>query len=189
METLIDGYNLLMKIGRLADKLRGGEILRSREMLLYMLARAKRKDLNAATVVFDSKRLKPGRLAEPEGTSLHIRRERRGGLGVIFSPPGTDADTVIKEYLEERVLLGKGGEVLLVTSDRQLAAYARSVGARIETSDECAKYLVGHRRPRHGKRRKRERPEPGKELAAPTDEEVEAWLRYFDMEGDAAVEL
>ncbi len=189
METLVDGYNLLMKIGRLAEKLRGGEIFRSREMLLYMLSRSRRKELNSATVVFDSKRLKPGGLAEPEGTSLRIRRERRGGLGVIFSPPGSDADTVIKEYLEERLLLGKSGEVKLVTSDRQLAAYARSVGAQIETSDECAKSLVGHRRPRHGKRRKHERPEPGKELAAPTDDEVEAWLQYFDIEGDGVVEF
>ena len=76
-----------------------------------------------------------------------------------------------------------------MTSDRQLAAYARSVGARIETSEACAKHLVGHQRPRHGRRKKHEKPEPGKELAAPSDEEVEAWLRYFGMEEDTAVEF
>jgi predicted RNA-binding protein with PIN domain len=189
LETLIDGYNLLMKIGRLASKLRGGEIFRSREMLLYMLARSGRKDLNAATVVFDSKRLRLGSLPPPEGTNLRIRRERRGSLGVIFSPPGVEADEVIKEYLEERAELGKADQVRLVTSDRQLASYSRSLGARIETSEECAKHLVGHQRPRHGRRKNRDVPEPGKELAAPTDEEVEAWLRYFDMEGDTAVEF
>ncbi len=189
METLIDGYNLLMKVGRLAERLRGGEIYRAREMLLYMLSRARRKDLNSATVVFDSKRLMPGSLPGPEGMSLRIRRERRGSLGVMFSPPGTDADSVIKDYLEERSLLGKAGQVRLVTSDRQLAAYARSLGARIETSEECARALVGHQRPRHGKGQRRERPEPGKELAAPSEEEVEAWLRYFGIEGDGAVEF
>ncbi len=189
METLIDGYNLLMKVGRLAERMREGDLSRAREMMLYMLSRARRKDLNAATVVFDSKRMLPGILPGPEGLSLCIRRESRSSLGVTFSPPGSDADTVIKEYMEERSLLGKGGEVRLVTSDRQLAAYARSLGARIETSEECAKHLVGHRRPRHGKGQRRERPEPGKELAAPSDEEVEAWLHYFGMEGDGAVEF
>jgi len=189
VETLIDGYNLLMKIGRLADKLRGGEIMRSREMLLYMLSRSKRKDLNAATVVFDSTRLKLGKLPPPEGTTWRVKRERSGTVGVVFSPPGVEADEVIKEYLEERALLKKTERVRLVTSDRALASYARSLGARIETSDECARHLVGHRRPRHGRKTKHERPEPGKELAAPSDEEVEAWLRYFDMEGDAAFEF
>lgn len=189
METLIDGYNLLMKVGRLAERMREGEIYRAREMLLYMLSRSRRKDLNAATVVFDSQRLLPGDLPGPEGMSLRIRREAHGSLGVIFSPPGSDADTVIKEYLEERSLLGKAGGVRLVTSDRQLAAYSRSLGARIETSEECARALVGHQRPRHGKGQRHERPEPGKELAAPSDQEVEAWLRYFDMEGDGAVEF
>ena len=53
----------------------------------------------------------------------------------------------VMDSLEERSLLGKTGEIRLVTSDRQLAAYARSLGARIETSEECAKHLVGHRRP------------------------------------------
>jgi predicted RNA-binding protein with PIN domain len=189
VETLIDGYNLLMKIGRLADKLRGGELMRSREMLLYMLSRSRRKDLNSATVFFDSGRMRLGKLPPPEGTNLRVQRQRRGALGVVFSPPGVEADEVIKDYLEERRLLQKTDRVKLVTSDRALAAYARSVGAGIETSEECARHLVGHRRPRHGRRQKRERPEPGKELAAPTDEEVEAWLRYFDMEGDAAIEF
>jgi predicted RNA-binding protein with PIN domain len=186
---MIDGYNLLMKIGRLADKLRDGEMMRAREMLLYMLSRSKRKDFNAATVIFDSKRLKLGALAPPEGIGLHVSRQRRGSIGVVFSPPGVEADEVIKEYLEERALLKKAGQVRLVTSDRALASYARSLGARIETSEECARHLVGHQRPRHGHKQKHERPEPGKELAAPTDQEVEAWLRYFDMEGDAAVEF
>jgi predicted RNA-binding protein with PIN domain len=189
MQTVIDGYNLLMKVGRLAEKLRGGEIMRSREMLLYMLSRSRRKDLNAATVYFDSGRLRLGKLPPPEGTNLRIRRESRGSLGVIFSPPGVEADEVIKDYLEERSVVGKAREVRLVTSDRQLAAYARSLGATIETSEDCAKHLVGHQRRRHGRRKKHERPEPGKELAAPSDEEVEAWLRYFDMEGDTVVEF
>jgi len=189
VETIIDGYNLLMKIGRLVNKLAGGELKSSREMLLYMLSRSKRKDLNSATVIFDANRLKLGSLLPPEGTSLHISRERRGSIGVVFSPPGVEADEVIKEYVEERSLLEKAGQVKLVTSDRALAAYVRSLGARIETSEECAKHLVGHRRPRHGQRKQHERVEPGKELAAPSDAEVEAWLRYFDMEGDAAIEF
>lgn len=189
METVIDGYNLLMKIGRLAELLHGGQIQRSREMLLYLLRRSSRADLNNATVVFDSRRLNPGALPGPEGASIRIRRQRDSGLGVIFSPPGSDADTVIKEYLEERFLGDPDGPVRLVTSDRPLAAYARQVGARIETSEECAKALVGHQRPRHGVRRREERPEPGKELAAPSESEVEAWLRYFGMSGDEPIEF
>ena len=189
MEVIIDGYNLLMKVGRLAARLQAGELYRSREMMLYLLARSRRRDLHAATVFFDSRRLDPGRLPGPEGTSLRIRRESRGELGVVFSPPGVEADAVIKEYLEERALLGKAGQALLVTSDRALAAYARSLGARIETSEECAKALVGHRRARHGAAPKGEPVDAAKELAAPGDDEVEAWLDYFGIEGDGAVEL
>jgi len=190
VQVLIDGYNLIMKIGRLAERFRAGELEYAREVLLHMLGRARRPELRAATVVFDARRLgKPG-LPGPEGLSL--RRERRGTLGVVFSPPGSDADQVIKDFVEERALVGKAREVVVVTSDRGLASYARSVGARIETSEECAKALVGHERPRHGRPTRTTAAGPAeadKELAAPTDDEVDRWLRYFGLEGDQPIEL
>lgn len=190
MLVLVDGYNLIMKIGRLAERVRAGELQYAREVLLSMLARAKRSDFHSATVVFDARRLGRKPLPGPEG--LSIRRERRGTLGIVFSPPGSDADEVIKEFVEERALVGKAREVLVVTSDRALAAYVRSVGARIETSEECARSIVGRERPRHGRPTRSNAsgpPEPEKELAAPSDDEAERWLKYFGMEGDEPIEL
>lgn len=190
MEVLIDGYNLIMKIGRLAERVRAGELQYAREVLLHLLARARRPELRGATVVFDARRLSLAALPGPEGLSL--RRERRGALGIIFSPPGSDADGVIKEYMEERALVGKGRQVRVVTSDRQLAAYVRSLGARIETSEDCARALAGRERPRHGRPTRAtaaEPAEPEKELAQPADDEIQGWLRYFGLEGDEPIEL
>ncbi len=190
MEVVVDGYNLIMKIGRLAERVRAGELQYSREVLLHLLSRAKRTEFHSATVVFDARRLGARHLPGPEGLSL--RRERRGALGVVFSPPGSDADEVIKELVEERAVVGKAREVLVVTSDRALASYARSVGARIETSEECAKSLAARERPRHGRPTRDNRsgpPEPEKELAAPADDEVERWSRYFGLKGDEPIEL
>jgi len=190
VEVVVDGYNLIMKIGRLAERVRAGELQYSREVLLHLLSRAKRTEFHSATVVFDARRLGGKPLPGPEGLSL--RRERRGTLGVVFSPPGSDADEVIKELVEERAAVGKAREVLVVTSDRALASYARSVGARIETSEECARSLAGRERPRHGRPTRDNRsgpPEPEKELAAPADDEVERWSRYFGLKGDEPIEL
>ena len=191
MEAIIDGYNLMMKIGRLASLTRAGDLQRARETLLHFLSRSNRPELRGATVVFDARHPPEGDgLAGPEGLSL--RRERRGGLGVIFAPPGSDADTVIKDYVEERAAVGKARGVHLVTSDRQLASYARGLGARIETSEECARHLAGHWRPRHGRPPEEGAPRPGepeKELAGPPDEEIERWLRYFGMSKDESVEF
>ncbi|HOX05144.1 MAG TPA: NYN domain-containing protein [Planctomycetota bacterium] len=190
MQVIVDGYNLIMKIGRLAERVRMGELQYSREVLLHLLARAKRSEFHSATVVFDARRLGAKPLPGPEGLSL--RRECRGRMGVIFSPPGSDADEVIKELAEERALVGKARELLVVTSDRSLASYVRSVGARIETSEECARSLIGRERPRHGRPTRQDGSapaEPEKELAAPGDDEVGRWLRYFEMKGDEPIEL
>ena len=191
MEAVIDGYNLMMKIGRLASMTRAGGLHRARETLLHFLSRSNRPELRSATVVFDARHPPEGAgLVGPEGLSL--RRERRGSLGVIFAPRGSDADTVIKDYVEERAAVGKARGVHLVTSDRQLASYARGLGARIETSEECDRHLAGHWRPRHGQQpEENSRPpsEPEKELAGPPDDEIDSWLRYFGMAEDETIEF
>jgi predicted RNA-binding protein with PIN domain len=191
MEAIIDGYNLMMKIGRLASMTRAGGLHRARETLLHFLSRSNRPELRGATVVFDARHPPEGSgLAGPEGLSL--RRERRGQLGVIFAPRGSDADTVIKDLVEERSAVGKARSVLLVTSDRQVASYARGLGARIETSEECARHLASHGRPRHGRPSEETAPRPGdpeKELAGPPDDEIDSWLRYFGMAEDETIEF
>jgi predicted RNA-binding protein with PIN domain len=189
VETIIDGYNLLMKISFLAEKLRGGEVKRSREMLIHLLQHSKRKELKRATVVFDSPGLKPGTSPPSDLISLSSQRQMCGSVGIVFSPSGIDADTVIKEFMEERELMAKGREVRVITSDRQVASYARRLGARIESSEECARGLLRPIGSRHRNRRKQEPVEPGKATAAPSAEDVQAWLEYFDIDDDQPIEL
>ena len=112
MHIIVDGYNLI----RQSDVLRGYErqsLEAGRKALIRSLAQYKRVRGHRITVVFDGW----------EGGSPLEERDLAGGVAIIYSRLGEKADEVIKR------LVGMGSEeILVVTSDREIAAYAARRG-------------------------------------------------------------
>jgi predicted RNA-binding protein with PIN domain len=124
VHVLIDGYNLIRQSASLKaqDKL-APEL--GRNALLERLRQYKRIRRHRITVVFDAA-YKPI-LAEEHG--------QQEGIKVIYSGQGETADSVIK-----RICRSEGGNVLVVTSDRELASHAERFGAvAIDSEDFEAK--------------------------------------------------
>jgi predicted RNA-binding protein with PIN domain len=151
MPYLVDGNNVMaQRVGWHRDK------ARARLRLLGELgAFAARKGASVA-VVFDGA---PDELVG-EGALY-------GGVRVHYAARGSDADTRIKALVEaarERRTL------LVVTSDRALAAHVRACGARVVRSGEFRKMLeqIVSREP--------DAPAPKQEI---NPDDTSHWLRYF----------
>src|SRR5512147_3084058 len=112
MHVIIDGYNLLARIG-------GMGVLHSemaREALLRDLAAYRQRKGHAVTVVFDG-----WQHGQPiEG------REHRAGVQVIYSKRGERADQVIQRLAREY-----GSDCAIVSSDQEVARSARVSGAMV----------------------------------------------------------
>ncbi|WP_447973245.1 NYN domain-containing protein [Nitrospira sp. Kam-Ns4a] len=110
---IIDGYNLLGVRGQ-AGRTGREHPEAAREALLHELARYRQRKGHPITVVFDG-------WQQGAGTERH---EHRAGVEVIYSRRGERADQVIQRLAEE---FGKACAV--VSSDREVAAFARARGA------------------------------------------------------------
>jgi hypothetical protein len=124
MHIIIDGYNLI----RQSDALRSAErrsLEEGRTALLRGLARYKRARGHKITVVFDGW----------EGGSPQEERDLAGGVAIIYSRLGEKADEVIK-----RLVAAGSEELLVVTSDREIATFAARRGkAAIASPDFAAR--------------------------------------------------
>lgn len=114
----IDGYNLtgVMMPGLAAMDLEG-----VREELIKRLQAYKRIKGHKITVVFDGKR----------SGSLSRARMNQGGIEVIFSRDGEEADLILKEMAKNF-----RESITIVTSDRAVASFAEAHGAVTIPSDE-----------------------------------------------------
>jgi uncharacterized protein len=125
MHIIVDGYNLI----RQSDTLRQCERIsleEGRRALVRYLADYRRLRGHRITIVFD------GWL----GGTPREERDRAGGLDIIYSRLGEKADEVIKR------LIGEGSEELLVvTSDREIAHFAARRGKTSITSLAFAERL------------------------------------------------
>jgi predicted RNA-binding protein with PIN domain len=100
-----------------------------------------------------------------------VEAEAPGGkFSVLFPPRGETADTVIKDLLASLKDLRR---FFLVSSDRELRAFARSRGARVLT---CAEFNVMLKEAVKRNRRAREMTKTTEE---PSPLEVDLWSEVF----------
>jgi predicted RNA-binding protein with PIN domain len=107
-----------------------------------------------ATVVFDGPPLRPDLAAQDLGP-----------VSVRVPPRGQDADTVIRELVERAP---RAAEVIVVTSDKALFSYCRTLGAGVLRAHEW----------NNEERRVAKAALPGGEKPEREDD-VEGWLRRF----------
>lgn len=116
MPYLIDGNNLLGSWGGPgAGDDRRAEVVR--RVAAFCRARNVR-----ATIVFDGHPLRPDMGAQDLGP-----------LSVRVPPPGHDADGVIRELVERAP---RPSEIIVVTSDKALASYCKTLGAAVLRAHE-----------------------------------------------------
>jgi predicted RNA-binding protein with PIN domain len=113
MHLIIDGYNVIRQSLEL-QLLDARELEAGRTALLALLAAYRERHRHKITVVFD------GWL----GGAPNETRDRLQGLLIIYSRRGEKADEVIK-----RLLAADRQRAVVVTSDREIQAWAQGVGA------------------------------------------------------------
>jgi len=147
---LIDGNNLLGSWGG-PRKDDDGRSVVLRRVAAFCRARSAR-----ATVVFDGRPLR-----------ADVAAQELGPVSVRVPPPGADADSVIRE------LVGRAprpAELIVVTSDKALYSYARTMGAAVLRAHEwnlLARRLEDAREKAPGA----EKPD--------REDDVAGWLRRF----------
>ena len=150
MPYLIDGNNLLGTWGGpTADDDRRGEVVR--RVAAFCRARGAR-----ATIVFDGHPLRPD-----------MEMQDLGPVSLRVPPKGTDADTVIRELLDRAP---RAADLIVVTSDKALYSYAKTMGASVlrahEWNDLARRLAAGTPRTAGG-----EKPEK--------EDDVDGWLKRF----------
>jgi len=121
MHIIIDGYNLI----RQSDTLRRVERLSleaGRDELIRRVATYRRSRGHKVTVVFD------GWMTGP----VREERHRRDGVHIIYSGRGETADEVIRRMARAE----RGAEIVVVSSDREVAEGAMRAGGVAVSSPE-----------------------------------------------------
>jgi predicted RNA-binding protein with PIN domain len=164
MATIVDGYNVLFAIAHYRGQSVSDAIDEARERLMDRLARYGRRTGEGVTVVFDSRKGRGG--AE--------QQETPGGVRVLYSHPPRIADDDIKRLVEASA---SGGQVRVITSDRELAHACRQRGASVAGAMTFWRELSRAVEDDRG-----DQDETIQKHQAPSDEEMREYLDAF---GDA----
>ncbi len=150
MPYLIDGHNLIPKVGLRLDSLDDELELIN---MLQEFCRVQRKQVE---VYFDG------------APAAHAGTRKFGTVTAHFVLRGTTADEAIRKHLQR---LGRSAKTwTVVTSDRQVQAEARAAQAEIILSDVFAKNLKQGSMPAS-------RIKPDRKMS---DNEVNEWLKLFE---------
>jgi uncharacterized protein len=120
MHIIIDGYNLI----RQSDELRRHERIsleEGRKALISTISLYKKEKGHKTTVVFDGW----------QGGPFEEERDKSSGIDIIYSRKGEKADEVIKRMVQERA-----EEIVVVTSDRDIADFVSRRGGTAISSQE-----------------------------------------------------
>jgi len=121
MHILIDGYNFIQQSASLRSFNRHS-LEEGRNALFRSLMPYKKSRNHSITIVFDAW----------GGDSPFEERDLLHGIEIIYSRKGRKADDVIKELIDNK----SGKELLVVTSDREVAHYAICRNATAVPSQE-----------------------------------------------------
>jgi predicted RNA-binding protein with PIN domain len=150
-QILVDGYNLMHHMPDLKREMRH-DMLQARRRLIDILAASRQGRKADIMVVFD-------------GSGAAGGSTGRSGVRVFFSRPPEKADPVLKRMMEKKA---RGVQMTLVTSDGEIARFARLCGVKTVTSSACSKEL------------KSSGPEgPPKPDVSVSRKEMEEWLLLF----------
>ncbi len=120
LHIIIDGYNLI----RQSDALRRYERLSleaGRNALARSVSRYKKQRGHKVTIVFDGW----------QGGPVEEERDKLSGIDIIYSRKGEKADEVIK-----RMVQGRAEELVVVTSDRDIADFVSHRGGTAISSHD-----------------------------------------------------
>jgi hypothetical protein len=120
MHLIIDGYNLL-HVSHSLIHLDSIQLQWERDRLIDQLSAYQRLKPSEITVVFDGWR----------GGWTTEKREKKKGVGLVFSKLGEKADEVIKRLLKE-----KGSGAIVITSDRDIGRFAERLGIPVISSEQ-----------------------------------------------------
>jgi predicted RNA-binding protein with PIN domain len=155
---LIDGYNLLHQFPELRKKMEY-DLENARDALLARLSGFSLSKGVIVSVVFDGS-------GEPDPSQSRSRTVR-----VRFSRPPEKADPLIKKMISERK---RDEELILVSSDRDIADYARLCGVKVEASQAFAQMME----------RLPVEPSDGPRLERTMSErEIQEWMALFGEKG------
>jgi len=127
MELVVDGYNVMHALPGDRDW-PGREFKDRRRGFLERLAAYGAGRPHRITVVFDG----------AKGGESMGGAESVGAVGVRYSARGIEADEVIRRIVDAAP---RPGDLLVVTSDKSVASYARTRGASTARGDELARRL------------------------------------------------
>ncbi len=127
LHVIVDGYNLI-HASMLFESAAREDLESGRRLLIQELVRYKQEKGHSVTVVFD------GWL---EG-SLRGETRYEGGVRIVFSRQGEQADAVIK-----RLAAQLGEKAVVVSSDREVFSYAQARGSLPVSSQDFDMILAG----------------------------------------------
>jgi predicted RNA-binding protein with PIN domain len=125
MHLIIDGYNLL-HVNRSLIRLNSTQLQWERNRLIDQLSAYQKLKPCGITIVFDGW----------QGGWRTEKRERRGGIEIIFSRLDEKADEVIKRLAKE-----KGSGAIVITSDRDVARFAERMAVSVISSEQFREKL------------------------------------------------
>jgi predicted RNA-binding protein with PIN domain len=153
---IIDGYNLAFAWNEVRPILLENS-QKGREQLLQLLSRYKRATSQDLIVVFDG-----------SGDNSHSRQQKAQGVRVIFSRLPKTADDEIRKLVQN---FPHKGSLLLVTSDREVAGFAKRRNIAVTGSGAFAKQVEEVMRAQE------------KEEVKPETGNLDEWLKLFGNKG------
>ncbi|MCJ7803118.1 MAG: NYN domain-containing protein [Desulfobacterales bacterium] len=125
MHLIIDGYNLL-HVNRSLIRLNSTQLQWERDRLIDQLSAYQKLKPCGITIIFDGW----------QGGWSTEKRERKGGIEIIFSRLEEKADEVIKRLAKE-----KGSGAIVITSDRDVARFAERMAVSVISSEQFREKL------------------------------------------------